>query len=177
MVPVILWHLPLFTFVTLSSSGRSGMNHWPSSAILLELSLPYLQFTFSFTSLWSLVSCLFIFFPSLGFSFSPSGYIHCMMLLILLPVPSSLSPTNRRSYLAGLGIKVSKFLILLSLLNLQQVCFLCQHAVSPCFIQNNFLWIRNLRLSDVKNSYIISWLEIGRAGFSNSEFSFFLFFP
>ena len=103
----------------------------------LDLSLPYLQFTFSFTSLWSLVSCLFIFFPSLGFSFSPSGYIHCMMLIVL-PVPSSLSPTNHRSYLVGLGINVSKFLILHSLLNLQHVFFLCQHAVSPCFIQNNF---------------------------------------
>ena len=81
---------------------------------------------------------LSIFFPSLGFSFSPSGYIHCMMSLIVLPVPSSLSPTNHRSYLVGLGINVSKFLILHSLLNLQHVFFLCQHAVSPCFIQNNF---------------------------------------
>lgn len=152
MVPVILWHSPLFAFVTLSSSGCSGMNHWPSSCILLDLSLPYLQFTFSFTSLWSLVSCLFIFFPSLGFSFSPSGYIHCMMSVILLLVPSSLFTTSHRSYLAGLGINVSKFLILHSLLNLQHVFFLCQHAVSSCFIQNNFLtqilWIGNLRLSD-----------------------------
>ena len=105
-----------------------------------------------------------------------------MMSLILLLVPSSLSSTSHRSYLAGLGINVSKFLILHSLLNLQHVFFLCQHVVSSCFIQNNFLaqilWIRNLRLSDVKNLYIVSWLGIGRARFSNSEFSgFFFFFP
>ena len=39
------------------------------------------------------------------------------------------------------------------------------------------LWIRNLRLSDVKNSYMVPWLEVGRARFSSSEYSDFFFFP
>lgn len=77
MVTLPLWHPPLCTSVTSSSSGKL----WNESLLppgLLDLFLPYLWLICSLTSLWSLVSCLFTFVSHVPGFTSSLARLHCL---------------------------------------------------------------------------------------------------